>query len=166
MLKQLGDKYPQIHPSAYISETAYIAGDVEIGEESSVWPGVVIRGDYGSIKIGKRTNIQDNAVLHADDYLIVGDDVTIGHSAVVHCHKIGNDTLIGINSTVLGDAEIGDNCLVAAGSVVLEGTMVPNDSLVVGIPGKISNIKKELKSRVLQSAINYRQNAKRYKHLQ
>ena len=138
MLKKLGDKCPKIHPSAYINETAYIVGDVEIGAESSIWPGVVIRGDYGSIRVGKRTNIQDNAVLHADDYLIIGDDVTVGHSAVVHCHKIGNNVLIGINSTLLGD---------------------------VGIPGKIRHMKEELKSRVTQTAINYRRNAKRYKDL-
>ena len=165
MLKKLGDKCPKIHPSAYINETAYIVGDVEIGAESSIWPGVVIRGDYGSIRVGKRTNIQDNAVLHADDYLIIGDDVTVGHSAVVHCHKIGNNVLIGINSTLLGDAEVGDNCMVAAGSVVLEGTIVPNNSMVVGIPGKIRHMKEELKSRVTQTAINYRRNAKRYKDL-
>ena len=163
VLRSLNGKSPKVHPSAYVSEAAYVVGDVEIGENSSVWPGAVIRGDYGSIKVGKGTNIQDNAVLHADDYLVVGDDVTVTHGAVVHCHRVGNNVMIGVNATLLENAEIGNNCMVGAGSVVLADTVVPDNSVVVGVPGKVRPLKAELVARVRQAAATYRRNAERHK---
>jgi carbonic anhydrase/acetyltransferase-like protein (isoleucine patch superfamily) len=89
MIRNLGDKVPQIHPSVYVSEAAYVAGDVEIGENSSVWPGAVIRGDFGKIVIGKNSHIEDNCVIHTGDTLTIGDNVIVGHGATVHCKKIG-----------------------------------------------------------------------------
>ena len=163
VLRSLDGKSPKVHPSAYVSEAAYVLGDVEIGENSSVWPGAVIRGDYGSIKVGKGTNIQDNAVLHADDYLVVGDDVTVTHGAVVHCHRVGNNVMIGVNATLLENAEIGNNCVVGAGSVVLADTVVPDNSVVVGVPGKVRPLKDELVAKVRQAAANYRGNAEHHK---
>jgi len=136
MIKNLGNLQPIINKDAYVNEVAYIVGEVEIGAFSSVWPGAVIRGDNGKIFIGKRTNIQDNSVVHSDYGSEIGDDVTIGHGVVIHSKKIGNNTLIG-NGAVLNDnVTIGNNCLVAAGSVVIEGTDIPDNSIVRGIPGK------------------------------
>ena len=145
MIKSLGDKKPEIAKSAFVSEAAYVIGEVAIGENSSVWPGAVIRADFGSIRIGRNTAIEDNCVLHAGtqnepgyrEKMTIGDNVHIGHGAVVNCRSIGNNVLIGMNATVLHDVEIGDFCIIAAGSMVGEGMKVPDGSLVVGVPGKI-----------------------------
>ena len=136
MIKNLGKLIPKINENAYINEVAYVVGEVELGEFSSIWPGAVVRADNGKISIGKRTNIQDNSVVHSAYGSTIGDDVTIGHGVVIHSKKIGNNTLIG-NGAVLNDnVTIGNNCLVAAGSVVIEGTDIPDNSIVRGIPGK------------------------------
>jgi len=143
MIRSLGSKAPKIAQSAFVSEAAYVIGDVEIGESSSVWPGAVIRGDFGSIKIGNNTAIEDNCVIHSGtlsapiENLIIGDRVHIGHGAVINCHKIGNNVLIGMNSTILHDAEIGDFCIIAAGCLVRQGMKIPDNSFVVGVPGEI-----------------------------
>jgi len=145
MIRSLGDKTPKIAESAFISEAAYIIGDVEIGEDSSVWPGAVIRGDFGSIKIGKNTAIEDNCVIHAGtpstpsyrEDVTIGDNVHIGHGAVINCHRIGSNVLIGMNSTILHDAEIGDFCIIGAGCLVRQGMKVPDKSFVAGVPGEI-----------------------------
>ena len=136
MIRSLGGKTPKIHETAFVSEFAYVIGDVEIGAQSSVWPGAVIRADSGKIVIGARSNVQDNTAMHADADAWVGDDVTIGHGVVCHARKIGNNSLIG-NGAVLNDGvEVGQWCLVAAGSVVPENTQVPDRSIVRGVPGK------------------------------
>ena len=136
MIKNLGKLIPIINKNAYVNEVAYVVGEVEIDEDSSIWPGAVVRADNGKISIGKRTNIQDNSVVHSDYGSSIGDDVTIGHGVVIHSKKIGNNTLIG-NGAVLNDnVTIGNNCLVAAGSVVIEGSDIPDNSIVRGIPGK------------------------------
>jgi carbonic anhydrase/acetyltransferase-like protein (isoleucine patch superfamily) len=137
MLRSFDGKSPRVHETAFVSESAYVVGDVEIGAQSSVWPGAVIRADSGKIAIGARSNVQDNCTLHADADAWVGDDVTIGHGVVCHARKIGNNSLIG-NGAVLNDGvEIGEWCLVAAGSVVPENTKVPDRSIVRGVPGKV-----------------------------
>ena len=118
MIRNLGDKTPKIHPSVFVSEAAYIVGDVEIGENSSVWPGAVIRGDYGKIVIGRACSIQDNCVLHTDDYLELGDNVLMTHGAAIHGGRVGNNVLIGMNATLLEDAHVGNYCLIGAGAVV------------------------------------------------
>lgn len=136
-------KMPKVHPSAYIDEYAVVIGNVDIGEECIVLPGAVIRGDHGSTKIGNRSNVQDNAVIHTNGVQI-GEDVTIGHGAIVEAKSIGSNSLIGINATLLAGVEIGDFCLVAAGAVVKENAQVPAYSFVAGVPAEIRPLKKEL----------------------
>jgi carbonic anhydrase/acetyltransferase-like protein (isoleucine patch superfamily) len=143
MIKSFNGKTPKIAESAFVSEAAYVIGDVEIGEESNVWPGAVIRGDLFSIKIGRNVSIEDNCVIHAGPpsafigELTVGDRVIIGHGAVIHCRSIGNNVLLGMNATILQDAEIGNDCVIAAACLVGQGVNIPDNSLVVGVPGKI-----------------------------
>ena len=137
MIRSFHGKTPVIAETAFVSEAAYVVGDVVIGEGSGVFPGAVIRGDFADIRIGKNTMIEDNSVVHSGDPLEIGDDVTIGHGVVVHCMKVGNDCLIGNNATLLDDAEIGNFCVIGAGCVVSKGMVVPDHSLVVGVPGKI-----------------------------
>lgn len=128
---------PRIHPSAFVSEAAYVIGNVEIGENSSVWPGAVMRGDFGKITVGKNSAIEDNCVLHTADQLEIGDDVIIGHGVKVHCRRIGSRCLIGIGAILLPGVEIGDECLIAAGALVTPDRKIPDRSLVMGSPGKI-----------------------------
>jgi carbonic anhydrase/acetyltransferase-like protein (isoleucine patch superfamily) len=137
MIRAFNGKTPKIADTAFVSEFAYVVGDVEIGEESAVWPGAVIRGDFGSIRIGKNSHIEDNAVLHAWKSLIIGDNVTVGHSAVVHCQRIGDNVLVGNNATVLDDTEIGNFCIIGANSMVRAAQKIPDRSFVVGVPAKI-----------------------------
>ncbi len=143
MIKSFSGKTPKIAESAFVSEAAYIIGDVEIGESSSVWPGAVIRGDFGKIKIGKNTAVEDNCVIHSGSPsgpvmdITIGDNVHIGHGAVINCRRIGNNVLIGMNATILHDAEIGDFCIIGAGCLVSQGMQIPDRSFVVGVPGKI-----------------------------
>ncbi len=130
---------PRISEKAYIAPTAVIIGDVEIAEGVSVWDGAVLRGDVSYIKIGKNTNIQDNAVVHVDynEPTVIGENVTVGHMAVVHAAKVGNNVIVGIHAVVLNGVEIGDGSVIGAGAVVTPGTRIPPKSLVLGIPGKI-----------------------------
>ena len=112
MIKPFNGKTPKIASSAFISEQAYIVGDVEIGENSSVWPGTVIRGDHARITIGENTQIEDNCTVHTGFPMTIGDNVHIGHNVVVHCSCIGHTTLIGNHATLSEYAEIGDCCVV------------------------------------------------------
>jgi len=123
----------------YIMESAEIVGDVIIGEFSSVWSKAVIRGDESYIRIGRNTNIQDLCVIHAEHGipLEIGDNVTLGHSAVIHCRKVGSNCLIGMGAMLLDNSEIGEYSIVAAGSIVTENIIIPPRSLVMGVPGKI-----------------------------
>jgi len=141
-------KTPRIHPSCYIAPSATVVGDVTIEEDSNVWPHAVIRGDLNSIRIGKRASIQDCCVIHVDrDHpVVLGDQVLMGHGAVAHGCHVGNNVLIGIRAVVLDGVKIGDWVLVAAGSLLTEGTTIPSKSLVMGIPGKVV---KELEERHL-----------------
>ena len=139
MIREFSGKNPKIASSAFVSETAYIAGDVEIGENSNIWPGAVIRGDIAKITIGKNTSIEDNCVVHSATGIIIGDNTIVGHGAVLHCKKIGDNVLIGNNATVLDNAEIGDHCIIAAGSVVTPETKFPAESLAMGVPAKVKS---------------------------
>jgi len=133
-------KWPEIAASAYIDASAVIIGDVTIGEDSSVWPLCVVRGDVNYIRIGKRTNIQDGSVLHVmkEQYpLILGDDVTVGHAATLHGCTIESNVLIGMRVTILNGAVIGTGSIIAAGSLIPERTLIPAGSLVMGAPGKV-----------------------------
>ena len=130
---------PKCHGSVFVAEGAMVIGDVEIGEDSSVWFHTVIRGDIHSIRIGKRTNVQDHCTLHVTgkDPLAVGDEITIGHRAVVHGCTVEDFCLIGIGAVVLDGAVIGRGSVIGAGAVVPPGTVVPPHSLVLGVPGKV-----------------------------
>ena len=128
-----------IHDTVKIFPGAHVVGDVDIGENSSVWYNAVIRGDRGPIVIGKNSNVQDNCVIHCSDTLTtkLGDYVSIGHGAIIHGCQIGENVIIGMNATILNDAIIGNDSLVGAGSVVTEGKKFPDRSLIVGTPGKL-----------------------------
>jgi carbonic anhydrase/acetyltransferase-like protein (isoleucine patch superfamily) len=137
MIRSFNGKTPRVADSAFVSEAAYVIGDVEIGEGSGIFPGAVIRADFASIKIGRNTMVEDNSVIHSGGPVEIGDNVTIGHSVVVHCSKIGNNNLIGNNATLLDDAEIGNFCIIGAGCLVSQGMKIPDNSFVVGIPAEI-----------------------------
>lgn len=137
MIRSFSGKTPQIAESAFVSETAYVIGEVEIGENSSIWPGAVIRGDFAFIKIGANTQIEDNCIVHTGTPMSIGDNVHIGHGVVVHCQKIGNNVLVGNNSTLLDRAEIGDFCVIGAHSLVTPGMKIPDRSFVIGVPAEI-----------------------------
>jgi carbonic anhydrase/acetyltransferase-like protein (isoleucine patch superfamily) len=132
-------KGPTIHPTAWIVPSATVVGDVTLEEESSVWYGAVLRGDINRIVIGPRSNIQDNAVVHLDDAYptILGELVTVGHSAIVHACKIDDEVLIGMGSIVLDGAEIGARSIIGANALVTLGMKIPPGSLVLGSPAKI-----------------------------
>ena len=143
MIRRLGEKIPRIAESAFVSEAGYVVGDVEIGEGSSVWPGAVIRGDFGSVEIGHDTIVEDNCVIHSGSpsaligNVSIGNQVIIGHGAVLNCRRIGNQVLVGMNATILHDVEVGDNCVIGAGCLVSQGMKIPDNSFVVGVPGKV-----------------------------
>jgi carbonic anhydrase/acetyltransferase-like protein (isoleucine patch superfamily) len=140
MIRSFRGRTPQIAASAYIDPQAVVIGDVTIGENSSIWPGAVLRGDYHSIRIGARTSIQDNCVLHiqGESYsLSVGDNVTVGHGVILHGCTVESNCLIGMGAILLNGSKIGAGSIVAAGTLVPEGMEVSPDSLVMGVPGKV-----------------------------
>ncbi len=137
MIRSFSGKTPRIADSAFVSEAAYVIGDVQIGENSGIWPGAVLRGDFASIKIGSNTMIEDNCVLHSGVSMEIGDNVLIGHSVVVHGIRIGNNTLIGNNATILDNTQIGSFCVIGASCLVSQGMKIPDNSFVTGVPGKI-----------------------------
>lgn len=130
---------PVVAPDAFVHPRATVIGAVTLGAKSSVWPGAVLRGDIERIEIGEGTNLQDGVVVHLADDLpcIVGRDTTVGHLAMLHACRIGDECLIGMHATVLDGAVIGDRCIVGAGALVTKGTIVPPGSLVVGSPAKV-----------------------------
>jgi carbonic anhydrase/acetyltransferase-like protein (isoleucine patch superfamily) len=146
-----------IHPTAFVSPHAYVHGTVSVGADSSVWPMVVIRGDKGVIAIGERTNIQDGCVLHADPdaYLTIGDNVTIGHGAIVHGCTVADEVLIGMGAVILNHAQIGTGCLIAARALVTEGMQVPPNSVVMGIPGRVKPLRDDQLARIRRNAQSY-----------
>ncbi|MBB5335587.1 carbonic anhydrase/acetyltransferase-like protein (isoleucine patch superfamily) [Pectinatus brassicae] len=139
MIRDFGGVNPVIDKKAYVFEEACVVGDVEIGEYSSVWFNATVRGDVAPVKIGKYTNIQDNAVLHVADNLpcVLGDYVTVGHSAVLHACTVEEHCLIGMSATVLDGAVIGKGSIVGAGALVTKNTVIPPNSLVLGSPAKV-----------------------------
>lgn len=138
-LMTFGSKYPTIHPSVYVDPSSVVIGDVRIGENSSIWPMSVLRGDINFIEIGMCSNVQDGVVAHLSDNFPVkiGNYVTIGHSAVIHACEIGDECLIGMNATIMDGAVIGEQSIIAAGTVLTGGTIIPPGSLVRGVPGKV-----------------------------
>ena len=140
MLRPYRGQMPRVHASVFIDDSAQVIGDVEIGEESSVWMCVVMRGDVNRIRIGARTNIQDGTIVHVmkDTHpTIIGNDVTVGHAAVVHGCTIEDRCLIGMGAILLNGVTVGTGSIVAAGTLLPEGMQVPPRSLVMGAPGKV-----------------------------
>ena len=139
MFIEFRGKHPKIAATAFVAPTAVLIGDVEVGEESSIWFGVVIRGDNGPIRIGARTSIQDNSVVHVshDSTTVVGDDCTVGHSVTMEDCVIENGALIGSNAVVLNGAVVGTRALVAAGSVVPNNARIPPETLNAGVPAVV-----------------------------
>ena len=140
MLRSFKNVAPTVDASAYVDQSAQVIGDVHIGAESSVWMNVVIRGDVNQIRIGRRTNIQDLTMVHVmreTHPTVIGDEVTIGHSAVVHGTTIEDRVLIGMGAVLLNGVHIESDCVIAAGTLLTEGTRIPARSLVMGRPGKV-----------------------------
>ena len=140
MLRSFKNIRPEVEASAYVDQSAQVIGDVHIGAESSVWMNVVIRGDVNHIRIGKRTNIQDLTMIHVmreTHPTIIGDEVTVGHSAVVHGTTIEDRVLIGMAAILLNGVHVESDCVIAAGTLLTEGTRIPARSLVMGRPGKV-----------------------------
>jgi len=140
VIRSFKDLAPAVDPTAYVDESAQVIGDVEIGAESSIWMNVVIRGDINRIRIGRRTNIQDLTVVHVmreTHPAIIGDEVTVGHSAIVHGATIEDRVLVGMGAMLLNGVHVEHDSVIAAGSLLTEGTRIPARSLVLGRPGKV-----------------------------
>ena len=164
---QLDDHTPDIHDSAWIADTAQVMGAVSLHANTSVWFNAVIRGDTETITIGEGSNIQDLAVIHADNGLpvVVGKHVTVGHQVMLHGCTIGDESLIGIAAVVLNGARIGKNCVVGAGSVVTEGKEFPDGSLIMGTPAKVvRQLTPEQIESLRNSAKHYMNNSLRFKN--
>lgn len=167
MIYDFEGKKPCIHENTFVAESADVIGDVHLEEGCNVWFGAVLRADGEKIEVGKNTNIQDNAVLHITNNKFsvkVGNNVTIGHSAVVHSCKIGNNTLIGMGAIILDGAEIGDYTIIGAGSLVPPGKVIPSGVLAVGSPAKVvRELTLEERESLEVSAKNYVELSQKYK---
>lgn len=157
---------PRIAASAWVADSAQVMGEVEIGENSSLWFGAIVRGDTETIRIGDNTNIQDGSVLHADVGmpLTIGNNVTVGHQVMLHGCTVGDGALIGIGAVVLNGAKIGKGCIVGAGALVTEGKEFPDGSMILGSPAKaVRELTPAQKEGLIKSAIHYVENAELYK---
>jgi carbonic anhydrase/acetyltransferase-like protein (isoleucine patch superfamily) len=157
---------PKVHPSAFVAGGAWLIGDVEVGEDASIWFNAVLRGDINAVRVGMRTNVQDGAVLHVTRELpaILDDDVTVGHKAMIHGCRIGRGCLVGMNATVLDRAAVGPFAIVAAGAVVKEGFVVPEGTLAAGVPARVVRpLTEGERASLLQSALNYVGYARSYR---
>lgn len=130
---------PSVPATAFIAPNATLIGDVTLGEQASIWPNAVLRGDINSITVGARSNVQDGSVLHlsAEHGCHIGEDVTVGHMAMLHACTIGNEVLIGMGAIILDGVEIGDRCIIGAGSLVTQNKKIPPGSMVMGSPAKV-----------------------------
>ena len=165
MILSYKDIYPVTEPAAYIAPSADVIGDVTLGEDSSIWFNVTIRGDIASITIGERTNIQDNAVVHVNTGMptVIGNDVTVGHGAIIHACTIGNHCLIGMGAIVLNQAVLPEYTMVAAGALVPQGKTYPPRSLLMGSPAKVvRELTEDEIQHIQKSAENYIEEAKSY----
>lgn len=160
MLCSVCGKTPVDEGAAFVAGSAAVLGDVVLGPGSSVWYGAVLRADEGSIRVGARSNIQDNAVLHCDPGLAVtlGEDVTVGHSAVVHGCTVGDGAMIGMHATLLNRCVVGKGAIVGAGALVPEGMVIPDGSVAVGVPARvIKDASPEQKAFTLHNAQAYQE---------
>lgn len=167
MIQKYGNYKPVVHVSSYIAPGSMVIGDVELGENTSVWHNAVMRGDMAKISVGNFTNVQDGCLLHCLEgvELKVGEYVSIGHGAILHSCIIGNNTLIGMGAIVLDGAKVGNNCLVGAGAVVTPNSEIPDGSLVVGNPAKIKRqLTEDEILHIRKNAMAYVNLAGEYKH--
>ena len=158
MIKEFDGIMPEIDESVFVAESADIIGDVKIGKNSSIWYNTVLRGDEHAIRIGENTNIQDGTVIHVgwDVDTVIGDNVTVGHNALVHGCKIGNNSLVGMGAIVLNGAEIGEYCMIAAGALVTQNKKFPDGVLIMGSPAKVvRELTDEEKQSLIKSADDY-----------
>ena len=167
-LYQFGDKSPELPGDDYwVAPNASVLGNVRLKKNASVWFGVVIRGDQENvIEIGENSNIQDNTVIHTDHGIdcMIGNGVTVGHKAMIHGCTIGDNTLIGIGSIILNNAKIGSNVIIGANSLIPEGKEIPDNSLVMGSPGKVvRELEDKHRQVIMLSALGYVENWKRFK---
>ncbi|HOU52682.1 MAG TPA: gamma carbonic anhydrase family protein [Myxococcota bacterium] len=166
MRRPFDRRAPRIHPEAILLEPCVVAGDVEIGPETSVWFGAVIRGDVGAVRIGARSNIQDNCVLHESTRrtpLVIEDEVTVGHGAILHGCHLKKRCLVGMGAVVLDEAVVGQEAMVGAGALVPEGMVIPDRHLAVGVPAKVRRPLTEAEVAALQeSAEHYVEAAREY----
>lgn len=165
MIKNYKNISPEIADGVFVAENASVIGSVKIGKGCSVWYGAVIRADSDSIVIGENTNIQDNCTVHtAFEYGVkIGNGVTVGHNAVVHGCTVGDNTLIGMNSTILNGAVIGNNSIVGAGALVTEHKQFPDNSLIIGVPAKaVATLDDDAVEKIRQNGIEYTAFAKDY----
>ena len=165
MIRSFQGKTPKIHPTAWVSEAAYVIGDVEIGEYSSVWPGTVIRGDTIKITLGRYVDIQDNCVIHADNDAFYGDYVTLGHGVTCHAKSIGVNCLIGNGATLNDGVVLGEYSIIASGAVVLENKEFPAKSFVLGVPAAARErpTDETQHERIRRTAENYARKAQLFK---
>ena len=166
MKYQLGDKKPQLSEGCYIAPSADVIGDVVMEANSSVWFNAVIRADNAQVRIGKKSNIQDGAVLHVDDGypLTIGENVTVGHKVMLHGCTIGDNSLIGINAVVLNGAKIGKNCIIGAGALVTENTEIPDGQMALGAPAKVvKELGDGVKKMLQMGADHYAEKSSQYK---
>lgn len=153
----------KLAPNCFVAKNCTLAGDITIEAKASVFPGVVMRADRAPIVIGENSNIQDNAVIHVDwdSPTIVGENVTVGHGAIIHGATIGNNTIVGMGSIILDGAQVGKECVIGAGAVVPKGMVIPDGSLVVGIPAKVKGeLSAEVRAHGQVSADDYEENAR------
>ncbi|MDB4958054.1 MAG: carbonic anhydrase, family 3 [Myxococcales bacterium] len=166
MIRRFGDSRPQLGHGVFLAETCAVIGDVVIGDESSIWYATVIRGDVMPIRIGARTSIQDNTVIHVTSGFsgtTIGNDCTIGHSAIIHACTVEDDCLIGMGSILLDGAVIGRGSLVGAGALVTPGTHIPPGSLVIGSPARVKRaINEKEREQITYGARHYVELARRY----
>lgn len=164
-LYKLDDLSPKLADSVWVADSAQVIGDVQLGEDVSVWFGAVIRGDTAPIKVGSGTNVQDLSMLHADDGvpLTIGERVTIGHQVTLHGCTVGDESIIGIGAVVLNGAKIGRNCLVGAGALVTEGKEFPDGSMILGSPAKaVKDLSPDQIEGLRKSAAHYVANGRRF----
>ena len=166
MIYALDGHAPDIHPDTWIAPGAHVMGKVVVEEGASIWFCATLRGDNEEIRVGRGSNVQENCVLHTDwGYpLVIGENVTIGHKAMLHGCTIGDGSLIGMGATILNGARIGKGCLIGAGALVTEGKVIPDGSLVMGAPGKVvRDLDQEAQARLLKSAAGYQANMRRFR---
>ncbi|MGR3603487.1 MAG: gamma carbonic anhydrase family protein [Heliomarina sp.] len=162
----LGDLTPQIHPDTWVAPDANLIGQVVMEEGSSVWFGTTIRADHEIILIGEGSNVQENCVMHIDAGfpLTIGKNCTIGHKVMLHGCTVGDNTLVGMNATILNGARIGKNCLIGAGALITENKEIPDNSLVMGSPGKVvREIDEKARQRMIAGTMHYQDNMRRFR---